>query len=92
MCQVYGPTAIVGCEKCGAGYYEGSSHTCKVFKAFEQWDKELQGRAAEEYTGTNSLMRTLHRCTENVAGWPEWKRHAAWSEEYQFSVKENTCV
>jgi hypothetical protein len=87
MCQVYGPAITVGCSKCGDGYYENEPHTCKVFVPFEQWNAELQTRAAEEYTGANRFLITCRRATKNVAKWPEWKRRAVWSEEFRYSVK-----
>jgi hypothetical protein len=87
MCQVYGPTPMVGCSKCGAGYYENSSHTCKVFVPFERWDAELQARAAQDYTGNNRLLATCYRATRNVASWPLWKRQYVWAEEFQHSIK-----
>lgn len=86
MCQVYGPSAIVGCSKCGAGFYEDSVHVCKKFVTFEVWDAKLQKRAKEKYTGTNSLFATLQAAVKHVAGWPEWKRRSAWSEEFRYSI------
>ena len=87
MCQVNGPSAMVGCSKCGAGYYEDSKHTCKKFVSFEEWDADLQKRAKEKYTGTNSLIATLYAATRSVARWPKWKRHSSWAEQFQHSIK-----
>ena len=87
MCQVYGPSAMVGCSKCGAGYYEDSQHTCKKFVSFEKWDADLQKQSKEKYTGTSSLIATLYTATRNVARWPRWKRHYVWAEQFQHSIK-----
>jgi hypothetical protein len=87
MCQVYGPTPLVACSKCGAGYYENASHTCKIFVAFEEWDAQLQKRASQPYTGDNHLLSIMRAATKSIAAWPLWKRHYVWAEEFQFSVK-----
>jgi hypothetical protein len=55
-----------------------------VLVPFEQWDAELQARAAEEYTGTNRFHIAYLQATKRVAAWPEWKRRAAWTEEYYY--------
>jgi hypothetical protein len=87
MCQVHGPTPLVTCCKCGAAYYESSAHSCKVFVPFDQWDAELQARAAKVYAGDNRLLAACRRATRNVASWPLWSRQYVWAEEFQHSIK-----
>jgi hypothetical protein len=92
MCQVNGPSAWVGCSKCGAGFYENSRHVCKKYISFEKWDAELQRDAKVKYKGKNSLLATLQRAVKNVASWPEWKRRYVWAEEFQYSIGRPKCV
>lgn len=86
MCQVYGPAIRVGCSECGAGYYEDSKHTCKIFVSFEDWDADLQQRASEPDTDSD-FMNSLQRATKAVAAFPEWKRKYFWAEENRHTVK-----
>jgi hypothetical protein len=87
MCQVCGPTPMVACEKCGAPFYEGSFHECKVFVPFSEWDRQLQLRAQKPYSGESSLLRTIHDATRSIASWPLWMREYAWAEEFKYSLR-----
>jgi hypothetical protein len=89
MCQVYGPSIQIGCNKCGAVYYEYEKHKCKVFVPFAVWNARLQEDASKPYLGSSSLLATCHEATQDVAAWPEWKRRLVWSEEFRFSVRES---
>jgi hypothetical protein len=90
MCQV-NATEMMGCEKCGETLYGyNSGHQCKIFIPFEKWNAALQENA-EEYKqnpSKNSFWRGAEEAVISVAGWPEWKRKYAWTEEFRHSVKQ----
>lgn len=90
MCQVHGPSATVACEKCGAGFYEGSAHYCKKFVPYEAWRDKLRSDAEKTCWSTSSLVIAAHKATQRVARWPEWKLRAAWAEEFRHSIGEAT--
>lgn len=89
MCQATCGPARIGCSKCGAGFYENEPHKCLVFVPFEQWLSELKERASQLCTAApGSIWEHAHRCTQDIASWPEWQLRYVWAEEYRYSVKE----
>lgn len=84
-----GPSCMVACEKCGAGFYEDSFHQCKIFISFAEWDAHLQALAKAERMPRNKFFAVCHQATKTVAGWPEWMRRYAWTDEFRYSVRES---
>ena len=94
MCQV-NATEITGCEFCGATLYGyNSGHECKVFVSFAVWDARLQADATRirgkiaRQGESKGVWGGMESAILSIAGWPEWKRRFAWSDEFRHSVKE----